>query len=519
MSDPSPDSRVGSGWWHAPIALLVLWLLTLYLFRETAWAMLTIWDQRETFAHAWTVPPIALWLAWRQRKRLLTLSPAPSPWMLIPVAFLGLLWLSGEVVAVAPATQFALVSLLVMAVPALLGLQVARVLMFPLGFLFFCVPIGEFLSPTLMHWTAEFTVAALRATGIPVYQEGLNFVIPSGHWSVIEACSGIRYLIASVMVGTLFAYLNYQSLKRRLIFVAISIVVPLVANWLRAYMIVMLGHLSNNTLAVGADHLLYGWVFFGIVIAMLYWIGARWAEPAVDAPPGAVSQASWPAAGGMFVVLCASALMALPHWLWQGIQEGARRDAVTLDLPAELPGGYRREQDPAPRWQPGFRNPSETVRVAYLGPSGERVGVFVGYYRGQGADRKLVSSANRLLRNGDNEWNLLTVSQRRVPEVAGGFSVREGQLLQVERPGALRQRLRVWQTYWIDGVYVANDVEGKLRGAWARLSGRGDDSAVLLLFVEDDEATTDARLSRFLTHALPVLTSSIEAPRRAPPAL
>ena len=65
----------------------------------------------------------------------------------------------------------------------------------------FAVPVGEFLLPVFMEWTADFTVLALRLSGIPVYREGLQFVIPSGNWSVVEACSGIRYLIASLMVG------------------------------------------------------------------------------------------------------------------------------------------------------------------------------------------------------------------------------------------------------------------------------------------------------------------------------
>ena len=150
--------------------------------------------------------------------------------------------------------------------PLLLGWRAARVWWFPLAFLFLAVPVGDFMLPVLMSWTADFTVLALRWSGVPVYREGLQFVIPSGAWSVVEACSGIRYMIASVTVGCLFAYLSYSSLKKRLIFVGVAILVPLVANWLRAYMIVMIGHLSGNELATGVDHLIYGWVFFGVVI-------------------------------------------------------------------------------------------------------------------------------------------------------------------------------------------------------------------------------------------------------------
>ena len=146
---------------------------------------------------------------------------------------------------------------------SLIGLRLSARMAFPLVFLFFAAPIGDFMLPKLMEWTAGFTILALRTSGIPVYQEGLEFVIPSGKWSVIEACSGIRYIIASVTVGTLFAYLNYTSLKRRLIFIGISMLVPVVANWFRAYLIVMMGHISNNKLAAGVDHLIYGWVWFG----------------------------------------------------------------------------------------------------------------------------------------------------------------------------------------------------------------------------------------------------------------
>src|SRR4029453_12636412 len=105
--------------------------------------------------------------------------------------------------------------MLVLAVPMLLGMEVARAITFPLAFLLFMVPFGEFLLPPLMEGTASVTIAALRLTGVPVYREGLQFVIPSGKWSVVEACSGVRYLIASMVVGVLFASLNSRSLRRR----------------------------------------------------------------------------------------------------------------------------------------------------------------------------------------------------------------------------------------------------------------------------------------------------------------
>jgi exosortase A len=231
------------------------------------------------------VPPITLWLIWRKRASLAVTGTHPQ-------LLSALLLLAGAGFRLAARRTGG--GQCAVAVCADLHsdfhraggarLAVARCIAFPLCFLLFAVPFGDFTQPKLMEWTAHFTVLGLRLTGIPVYSEGQHLIIPTGSWSVVEACSGVRYLIASVTVGTLFAYLTYHSLARRLTFVAISILVPIVANWGRAYMIVMLGHLSGNKLAVGVDHLIYGWVFFGIVIMAMFWIGARWREDELPQP-------------------------------------------------------------------------------------------------------------------------------------------------------------------------------------------------------------------------------------------
>ena len=60
----------------------------------------------------------------------------------------------------------------------------------------------QLLANKLMKWTADFTVTALQLSGIPVFRDGtFFFTIPSGNWSIVEGCSGVRYLIASFTVA------------------------------------------------------------------------------------------------------------------------------------------------------------------------------------------------------------------------------------------------------------------------------------------------------------------------------
>lgn len=247
-------------WRSAGIAFALLAGWITFLFRDTVAEMVDIWNRNETFTHCFLIAPISLWLIWRMRDRIAALPPKPSAIATLALPFVGALWLASAMAYVNAAAQFAYVCMLIVAAVAVCGLRFARMAIFPLAFLFLAIPVGEFALPTMMEWTADFTVAAVRLSGIPVYREGQQFVIPSGSWSVVEACSGVRYLIASYTVGALYAYLNYRSFVRRAIFFAFSVLVPIVANWLRAYLIVMLGHLSSNRLAVGVDHLIYGWL-------------------------------------------------------------------------------------------------------------------------------------------------------------------------------------------------------------------------------------------------------------------
>jgi exosortase A len=389
---PAPAS-LSSPWRASGLALAVVLLLLGLLYADTVTTMVGIWSRSETFAHAWLVLPITLWLVWRQRDALAQMVPRPQPWLLLGLIVAASAWLLADLVQVNSASQLAWMTMVVLAVPAVLGLQVALAILFPLLFLFFAVPVGEFMLPMMMDWTADFTVAALRLSGIPVYREGLQFVIPSGNWSVVEACSGVRYLIASFMVGTLFAYLNYRSWQRRLVFILVSIAVPIVANWLRAYMIVMLGHLSGNTIAVGADHLIYGWVFFGFVIMIMFAIGARWSEPDAEVAPLSAVKASqlnnergdWRARPLVVATLLTAGLLAAPHgalWALQQAERGAVEPA--LALPGQLaPGWQDRGAGTGTGYQPHFVNPSATAQRSYAGAAGE-VGVYLAYYRGQG---------------------------------------------------------------------------------------------------------------------------------------
>lgn len=531
--------------WRRPLALLVLLMLAvLLLYRQTALGMVNIWWRSGTFTHAFLVPPIVLWLVWRRRSVVAGLKPRPVPWLAAPLALMGAAWLLADFATINAATQFLLVAMLVLLVPAVLGWAVTREMIFPLGFLFFCVPVGEFLLPQLMTWTAHFTVIALRLSGIPVYQEGLQFIIPSGQWSVVEACSGVRYLIASLMVGTLYAYLSYQTLRRRLAFIAFALALPLVANWARAYLIVMIGHLSGNTLAVGVDHLIYGWVFFGAVMLAMFVIGGRWAQPELplqplrsddvshDASSGAVRATSSGAAGPASTwttVVVLAAVLAVPAaasaWLqrgsgtvvtgltalapapgWSVLNAGSATGSPTASptvsaTPSPTPSATSAFSAPELAWEPGFTGANARVQEQFQRGTEPPVGLHLQYFRDQDYERKLVSSSNRVVPPESKQWATVAQGQKAIDLPTGeGSTVLPLLTTQIRAAGleaSSSQRLLAWHVYWINGRLETREWRARLWGAWQRMTGQGDDAALVLVYTPEDDAAPE-RLQQFL---------------------
>jgi exosortase A len=489
----------------ACIAWVFLW------YGETTLSMVAIWARSDTFAHGFVVAPIAAYLAWRDRATFAQLPIRPYPPALLGLVAAGGAWLVGEAASALALSQFAVVAMVPFLVWAMLGSAVARAAAFPLAFLLFMVPFGDFLVPTLIDWTAEFTVAAIKLSGVPIFREGNHFQIPSGRWSVVEACSGIRYLIASFMVGCLYAYVTYRSLRRRLIFIGFSILVPIVANWLRAYMIVMIGHLSGNKLAVGVDHLVYGWVFFGLVIGIMFAVGARWREDIADGRAPAPPALGW-RPDARFVATLVAALALVTAWPPAYAALESRHAGSGGPLAAVDAGGaWRPEPRPIAAWRPGYQNPV-FVRHQGFARDGRRVGLFVAYYRQQSQESELVSWQNQLIGPADSAWIKAAGGQRELAVAGAPARVRTAELVAGDR------RLLAWQWYWVGGRLTASEHLAKLYTALDRLTGRGDDAAVVIVYTPMSgprDAQAAETLAAFVADFAPGIEARLAAARGA----
>ncbi len=259
-------------------ALAVLWLAIVLLYLPTVRHLLSVWTGNVVFHHQPLVFAIAGWLIWRrvvhaggQEERTVQETTR-----ILPIVLTGLLswgWFVVWLADLAIGMHAALISLFGVAALLLVPSTRWRMLRFPLGYLLLAVPAGLVLVPPLMAWTAWLAVKILALAGVSFWQDGFDIALatPQGlmRFSIEAACSGVRYLFASLSIGLLFAWIAARG-SRRLVIVGIFLLIPVLANALRAAGILLLAARYGLAVAQGIDHRLYGLAFFLFTLALSF---------------------------------------------------------------------------------------------------------------------------------------------------------------------------------------------------------------------------------------------------------
>lgn len=461
----------------------------------------SLWWNTSGYNHCLLIVPISAYLAWLKRGEWLVLPPMTSALGIGYVFLNTLIWLGGEALSINVFEHAGAIGVVVGTIWALLGNAVFRVLLFPLFYLYFGLPEGDFLVPYLQDLTARVVVILLRATDIPVFLEGRYLTIPSGHFHVAKACSGINYLIATLAVGTVFAYLRFAGTGRRLAFMALAILVPLAANGVRAYGIVMIAHLSDYKYAMGVDHFIYGWVFFGVVIFALFTLGSFFsdvddADEIVDDPAAHARTAGsmWPGMLAIVALVVSFRLLAASGF-------GIGNAELEFQLPAAAGAWQRRAANVD--FGSRFEGAAAHLQDAYILTAMDdapAVTIESYFYRRQAKGSEVINVRNDVF--DDERWRRIEGPRER--ETGAGSPARVFEL--VLRSASGEQR-RVWYWYDISGTTTLSALDAKLLSKRAVLAGdyRGEMAVILSSPMDDIDDRSTASLSRFITDMKPAI--------------
>jgi exosortase A len=410
--------------WRAPLAQLAFaWIGLIALFFGDGAVMADQWWNSSTYTHILLVPPILGWLAWQRTPEVAKLTPTAWWPGLIVLAGALFVWLLGAISGLNLARHLGLVVALQAAFMALLGPRVSAAMLFPLGYMIALVPFGDELVPALQMITAKLTIALTHISGVPAIIEGVFIDTPAGLFEVAEACSGVKFLVAMVALGALVANLGFRSWTRRAVFMAVAVVLPILANGVRAWGTIYIAQFAGVEFAASFDHVVYGWVFFAVVMALLLALAWRFFDRAIDDPyidtgqieasPRLAKAARWSLPG--WAALAMAALLGAGVQSWARAAERVEAPVPeTISLPA-VPGWELVPITAEFWWEPRAAGADHRLLGRYRDAAGREVDVFYALYRSQDEGREAGAFGEGALVP-ESDWRWLEPG----PAIAGG---------------------------------------------------------------------------------------------------
>ena len=272
--------------WIMPVTAWLLLIIAIAglgaIFGSGIRLMIHVWNTRESMNYGYLIPVVTAFMIW-QRKDLLEQTPFTGSWAGVLVVFAGMVcFYLGTLSTATTLIQYALVIAIIGMAVALMGLNAARIILVPLLFLIFMVPLPSYilnnLSLRLQLISSALGVDVIRLFSIPVFLGGNVIDLGGMQLQVATACSGLRYLFPLMSLAFISAYLFKASFWKRAIIFLSSIPLTVFMNSLRIGMIGILVNYWGLAQAQGFLHAFEGWsVFmlcFGIIIGEM-WILVR----------------------------------------------------------------------------------------------------------------------------------------------------------------------------------------------------------------------------------------------------
>lgn len=448
--------------------ILLLWLLFCH---QGLFSAAQVWWTNDIFNHGFFIIPASLYLIYLRRARLIAVEKNISLLPLIvifPSCFLYIVGVAGDIQLFMHTATFVLL-------PALLWLAIghkaARVIVFPLLFMLFSIPVGEQLIPYLQEIAADGAVALLRVTGIPLYRNGLYLEIPQGRFLVAEACSGVSFFIASIVIGVLYTYLNLQSRKRQIFFVLLSFLFPVAANIVRIYGIILIAYYTNMEHAAGADHLIYGWFFFAFVIVCLLGIGEL-----IRDKVGTDESAQMTTSAGHWSIhqlkVLSISLLLVSFSLWSTFIQSALGNLKPNDFDQETIGLEQCFQHDI-NLTPSFNNPDKTTKAMFEVEGACTAVLYEAWF--SGIDNELVTDLHKPYTQ--QRWSLLNSEISSLSLLGKQLQVRT-----ITSPTGSNVNYASW--YEINDRLFTSKLEAKLYQTWLVLLGVPSSGKLVILGVD-----------------------------------
>ena len=231
------------------------------------------WNPAANYEHAKLIPLIVAFLVWNARDKLKAAQLGSSRWGWLFIGFGLFLFFAGARTLQARLTLMSLPFLLFGIVLYVWGRQVARILLFPIAFLLFAVPLNFLAQATAKLQFIETGAASAVCNFIGIHVHSVGTIVTAVdnafRFEVDEGCSGIRSLMAIMMLAAIFGHLTQDRLWKKLAIFAAAIFFAIVGNAGRLVSIFVVARLFGQEFAGGLYHTISGYLSFPFAIGAM----------------------------------------------------------------------------------------------------------------------------------------------------------------------------------------------------------------------------------------------------------
>jgi exosortase A len=452
------------------------------LFAPEWIAFFDLWYNSIIYSHGFLVLGISLYLLWLQWPELKTWVLTPSLLGFAALAFCSFLLLYAKAADIKTITLLALPVVIVSWGWALWGIRFVRTCGVPILVLVYAAPIWDDFSPLFQEITVFANHILLSVVHIPAEIRELYITIPSGTFFVAGGCSGVRYLMVALCLGTVYGNLFYSSARRTILLTVIAGALSMVANWIRVFGVIVAGHVTEMQSSLVKDHEVFGWVVFFIVTLIPLLFIARKLEntpPASstktepDSKPTLATARSGSSMATTSVLASLLILLSIPVIFYSQTQLFVKSDSSIVPGLPEAPANWSGPLRFADFWKPDFHNEDINLSGVYVSQSLQRVQFQIVGYVTQEQGKELVYYSNRLYNS--KQWSLVSNQTIQTDKNQLGVGEVKESILENRNSGA---RIVIWSWYYLNGYQSPSILKVKLIGGVHALLG--DESGALL---------------------------------------
>lgn len=268
--------------------------------------LITLWRHSfddGTYSHAYLIPVISLYLFYILQKlgKLKFREVLSIPATLIFISSCIALFLTSKA-QISLGYWCSLLAVIVSSINMLY--QLNRYIAFPSIFLVFIMPIWGLFTNILQDISVSVVTYFMSFTGVPTFVEDNFVTIPSGVFEIADGCSGLRYMIVSLAISSLFSFLYINNIRKTIAFFTLAIFGALLTNWLRITALILIGEYTNMESSLMEDHNTFGWYLFIPFMFILFWWGNKVADidlttQKIEQQPQTISKANETKAGNI----------------------------------------------------------------------------------------------------------------------------------------------------------------------------------------------------------------------------